>query len=67
MSNDPYNDGTTTRWHKVQEMAGGINLRNPVRSIRRHQQARTRTIVFCVALALVVALAARFFWRAYGV
>ena len=29
-------DGTTTRAGKAAEMAGGINLRDPVRSIRRH-------------------------------
>jgi hypothetical protein len=52
-------DGTTTRWHKAHEMAGGINLRSPVRSIRRHRQARTRVIVVTVALAVVAALAVR--------
>ena len=52
-------DGTTTRWHKAHEMAGGINLRSPVRSIRRHRQARTRLIVVIVALAVVAALAVR--------
>ena len=56
-------DGTTTRWHKAHSMAGGINLRDPVRSIRRHRQARTRIIVLCVALAVVAWLAVRWAWR----
>lgn len=37
----------------------GIDLRMPVRSIRRHRQARTRLIVVIVALAVVAALAVR--------
>lgn len=52
-------DSTTTIAGKVAAMAGGINLRDPVRSIRRHRQARTRLIVVIVALAVVAALAVR--------
>lgn len=52
-------DGTVTRAGKVAAMAGGIDLRMPVRSIRRHRQARTRMIVVIVALAVVAALAVR--------
>lgn len=52
-------DGTTTRAGKWAAACGGINLRDPVRSIRRHRQARTRMIVICVALAVVAALAVR--------
>jgi hypothetical protein len=59
-------DGTTTRAGKAAAMAGGINLTLPVRSYRRHRQARTRLIVACVALAVVLALAARWAWRMYG-
>lgn len=51
-------DGTTTRWEKV-EACGGINLAAPVRSMRAHRQARTRIIVGIVAIAVVVALALR--------
>lgn len=58
-------DGTTTRWHKAQA-GGGINLRDPVRSIRRHRQARTRIVVGCIALAVVCALAVRWLWRLYA-
>lgn len=56
-------DSTTTIAGKVAEMCGGINLRDPVRSIRRHRQARTRMIVACVALAVVLGLAVRWAWR----
>lgn len=59
-------DGTTTRWHKAHEMAGGINLRMPVQSIRKHQRARAKLVVSCIALALVAALAVRWAWRMYG-
>ena len=56
-------DGTTTRWHKAHSMAGGINLRDPVRSIRRHRQARTRLVVLCVGVGVLLALATRWIWR----
>jgi hypothetical protein len=55
-------DGTTTRWHKAHEMSGGINLRDPVRSIRRHRQARTKLIVGIVCAAVVASLALRWMW-----
>lgn len=58
-----FDDGTTTRWHKAHEMAGGINLRSPVRSIRRHRQARTRLVVVIVALAVVLGLVIRWMVR----
>lgn len=57
------NDSTTTIAGKAAAMAGGIDLRMPVRSIRRHRQARTRVIVVCVALAVVAALALRWAMR----
>jgi CheY-like chemotaxis protein len=38
-------DMTTTRAGKWAAAAGGINLCAPVRSIRRHRQARTRAVV----------------------
>lgn len=56
-------DSTTTIAGKVAEMRGGINLRDPVRSIRRHQQARTRLVVVIVALAVVAALVIRWMAR----
>lgn len=59
-------DGTVTRAGKKAAMLGGIDLRMPVRSIRRHRQARTRLIVVIVALAVVAALALRWAWRVYG-
>jgi hypothetical protein len=60
-------DGTTTRAGKAAAMAGGIDLRLPVRSIRRHRQARTRLIVAIVCVGVVVALALHWLWRAsYG-
>jgi hypothetical protein len=56
-------DGTTTRaWKKV-EMSGGINLTLPVRSIRRHRQARTRLIVGIVCVAVVLYLVVRWWLR----
>lgn len=57
------NDSSTTIAGKRAAMCGGINLSSPVRSIRRHRQARTRLIVVIVALAVVAALAVRYFWR----
>jgi hypothetical protein len=60
------NDGVVTRAGKAAAMAGGINLRNPVRSMRAHRQARTRIIVGIVMVAVVVALALRWAWRLYG-
>ena len=60
------NDGTVTRAGKVAAMAGGIDLRMPVRSIRRHRQARTRLIVVIVALAVVAGLALRYLWRLHA-
>jgi hypothetical protein len=60
------NDGTTTRAGKAAAMAGGIDLKLPVRSMRAHRQARTRILVGIVMVAVVVALALRYLWRAYG-
>jgi hypothetical protein len=57
------NDGRTTIAGKWAAASGGINLRDPVRSIRRHRQARTRVVVAIVALAVVVWLALRWAWR----
>jgi hypothetical protein len=59
-------DGVTTRAGKAAAMAGGINLTLPVRSMREHRQARTRLVVGIVMVAVVVALALRYLWRAYG-
>jgi hypothetical protein len=56
------NDSTTTMAGKWAAAAGGINLAAPVRSIRRHRQARTRIIVGIVIVAVVVALALRWMW-----
>ena len=55
----PLDDGTTTRAGKWAAAGGGINLTLPVRSIRRHRQARTRIVIGCIALALIVALVLR--------
>jgi hypothetical protein len=61
------NDSTTTIAGKAAAMAGGINLRNPVRSMRAHRQARTRLVVGIVMAAVVVALALHWLWKAsYG-
>lgn len=56
-------DGTVTRAGKKAAMCGGINLSSPVRSIRRHRQARTRLVVVIVALAVVAALVIRWIVR----
>lgn len=68
MSNDPYNDGTSTLNAKLGAMNGSIDLSLPAaaRSMRRHRQARTRLIVACVALAVVLALALRWAWRVWA-
>lgn len=57
------NDSTTTIAGKRAAMCGGIDLRMPVRSIRRHRQARTRLVVVIVALAVVAALVIRWMVR----
>jgi hypothetical protein len=60
-------DGTTTRAGKWAAACGGIDLKLPVRSMRAHRQARTRIIVGIVCVAVVVALALRWMWKAsYG-
>jgi hypothetical protein len=60
-------DGTTTRAGKWAAACGGIDLKLPVRSMRAHRQARTKLVVGIVMVAVVVALALRWAWRAsYG-
>lgn len=58
MSNDPYNDGTTTRWHKIHALKGGINLRDPVRSIKRYHRTKTYFVVNTLLIVLVAVIAA---------
>jgi hypothetical protein len=61
------NDSTTTIAGKWAAACGGIDLKLPVRSMRAHRQARTRLVVGIVMVAVVVALALRWAWRAsYG-
>ena len=55
-------DGTTTRAGKWAAACGGINLRDPVRSIRRHRQARTRVIVLIVCVGVLLAGIVRMVW-----
>jgi hypothetical protein len=58
-------DSTTTIAGKAAHMAGGIDLRLPVRSMRRHRQTRTRLVVFAVWLCVsfgVGLLAIRWLW-----
>lgn len=56
-------DGTTTRAGKWAAAAGGINLRAPVRSIRRHRQWRTRLVVLLVCVGVVLGLFASWVGR----
>jgi hypothetical protein len=56
-------DGTTTRAGKAAAMAGGIDLRLPVRSMRAHRQARTRLVVGIVMVSVVVALALHWLYQ----
>ena len=58
-------DSTTTRWHKVQA-CGGINLRDPVRSMRSHRQARVRIVALACVVIVIVSATALMVWRAYG-
>jgi hypothetical protein len=60
------NDGTTTRWDKACAMSDKIDLPLAHKSMRAHRQARTRILVGIVMVAVVVALALRYLWRAYG-
>jgi hypothetical protein len=57
---DSLSPSTINRWitHSQQ-----INLSLPKRPLRAHRQARTRIIVACVALAVVVALALRWLYQ----
>jgi hypothetical protein len=57
------NDGRTTIAGKAAAMAGGIDLRLPVRSMRRHRQWRTKLIVLLVMGCVVAYLALRWGWR----
>jgi hypothetical protein len=60
-------DCTDTRALKADAMRSGVDLALPVRSMRAHRQARTRIIVGIVCVAVVVALALRWMWKAsYG-
>ena len=56
-------DSTTTIAGKRAAMAGGINLRAPVRSMRRHDYWRTRVVVLLVAACVVVGMFAHWAWR----
>lgn len=56
-------DGTTTRAGKAAAMLGGINLRDPIRSIRRHRNWRRAVGWSCIAgFAALTALA---WWRVW--
>jgi hypothetical protein len=57
------NDGRTTIAGKAAHMAGGIDLRLPVRSMRRHRQWRTRLVVLLVMGCVIGYLALRWGWR----
>ena len=49
-------DGTTTRAGKWAAACGGINLRAPVRSMRRH--GRTRIVVLMVGVGVLLGMTA---------
>jgi hypothetical protein len=58
-------DGTTTRWEKACAMGSKIDLPLARKSMQHH--SRTRLIVGIVIVAVVVALALRWMWKAsYG-
>jgi hypothetical protein len=64
IGDQPLSPSTINHW--IDASNSKIDLRSP-RQPRAHRQARTRIIVACVALAVVVALALRYLWRAsYG-
>ena len=54
-----------TRWQKVQA-CGGINLRDPVRSIRRHRKTRMQVIALALVVGVIVSATVLMVWRAYG-
>ena len=58
-------DGTTTRWHKVQA-CGGINLRDPVRSMRSHHRTRVQVIALACVVMVIVGATVLMVWRAWG-
>ena len=55
--------GPLTRAGREAEQAGGINLRLPVRSMRRHVHWRTRVIVLAVGCGVLLAMTAVMVWR----
>jgi hypothetical protein len=58
-------DGTTTRWEKACAMSDKIDLPLARKSMQHH--SRTRIVISIVCVAVVVALALRYLWRAsYG-
>jgi hypothetical protein len=56
-------DMTTTRAGKWAAAAGGINLRDPVRSIRRHDHWRIRAAVLIVGCGVLLGLTVVMVWR----